>query len=128
MHVTLLYPFAPPRLIDEALLRELFDGFEPFGYRLVELASFDDGTVYLAPEPAEPFVRLTWAVRRRWPEYPPYEGDLRDPVPHVTVPPTHVDRERIEALLPLEGRADEASLLERGPIRWATRARFRFSG
>jgi 2'-5' RNA ligase superfamily len=128
MHVTLLYPFAPPFLIDEALLSDLFGGFEPFDYRLGALRSFDDGTVYLAPEPAEPFVRLTWAVRRRWPEYPPYGGDLRDPVPHVTVPPGHADRERIETLLPLEGRADEAWLLERGPVRWATRTRFRFSG
>ena len=128
MHATLLYPFAPPPLIEEARLADLFGGFEAFDYRLVELLSFADGTVYLAPEPAEPFVRLTRAVRDRWPEYPPYGGDLRDPVPHVTVPPDRVDREQIEALLPLEGRADEAWLLERGPVRWTTRARFRFSG
>ena len=57
-HLTLLYPFAPPGLIDDGSLVELFSSFEPFDYRLVELRSFDDGTVYLAPEPAEPFVRL----------------------------------------------------------------------
>jgi hypothetical protein len=128
MHVTLLYPFAPPPLIDEGALVDLFSSFEPFDYRLVGLRSFDDGTVYVAPEPAEPFVRVTWAVRRRWPEYPPYGGDLRDPVPHVTVPPENVDRARIGTLLPLDGHAEEAWLLERGAERWTRRASFVLSG
>jgi hypothetical protein len=127
MHVTLLYPFAPPGLVDDAALADLFGSFGAFGYLLTELRSFDDGTVYLAPEPAEPFVRITWAVRDRWPEYPPYGGDLRDPVPHVTVPPENVDRASIEEL-PLAGRADEAWLLERGGERWTRRASFAFSG
>ena len=55
-HVTVLYPFHPPALTSAMLarLRQLFAEFAPFDYELTELRRFP-GTLYLAPEPAEPF-------------------------------------------------------------------------
>jgi len=43
------------------------------------------GALYLAPTPKEPFVALTAAFARHFPEYPPYGGQFRKVVPHLTV-------------------------------------------
>ena len=40
---------------------------------------------YLAPDPPEPFSRLTEAIVERWPDYPPYEGIHETVIPHLTV-------------------------------------------
>ena len=44
-----------------------------------------DGLVWVEPEPATPFVRLTEAVVARWPEWPPYGGLFDEVIPHLTV-------------------------------------------
>ena len=41
--------------------------------------------LYLAPEPAAPFVELTQAIAARWPDHQPYGGEFDSVVPHVTV-------------------------------------------
>lgn len=55
-HVTVLYPFLP--LAD---------------------------VIWLAPEPAEPFRRLTYAVWRACPHRPPYGGAHDEVTPHLTI-------------------------------------------
>jgi 2'-5' RNA ligase len=133
-HVTLLTPFAPPDQIDERALRELFALYQPFMFRLARTARFPE-LVYLEPEPAEPFVRMTEALVERFPEYPPYEGAFASIVPHLTVASGDeavlAEAEAaIRPSVPIEAEAREAVLLvEVVPwARWETRARFAFAG
>jgi 2'-5' RNA ligase len=131
-HLTLLYPFVPPRRLDAAVerqLADLFGAFEPFRFRLVAVARFP-GVLYLAPEPTERFTRLTAAIERRWPEHPPYEGAFETVVPHLTVAQGE-EPEGLEATLaqslPIEAEAREAWLMIEGEDRlWSRRQRFSF--
>jgi hypothetical protein len=71
-HITLLYPWMPPALIDEKVLTEL-------------AGWFGCEVLLLVPENPTPFIRLTKAIVRRWPEFPYYSGDYDDIDPHVTL-------------------------------------------
>jgi len=87
-HVTVLVPFMPPMMIDDAVidnLTSLFRGFGGFEFVLRELNWFDKRVLYLEPEPAEPFRLITTAVVKQFPDYPPYEGAFDDIVPHLTI-------------------------------------------
>ena len=87
-HVTVLWPFMAPGLIDEDVLAELatlFAGIDSFAFELTEVRWFDRRVVYLAPEPQARFQALTAAVTASFPDYPPYEGAFDDVIPHVTV-------------------------------------------
>lgn len=108
-HITLLAPFGTgqrpsPGELDE--LEEYFAGVTPFGYRLTEVCTFPDGTRYLAPDPAPRFSRMTQALHRRFPEYPPYQGKFDVVVPHLTIP-----EDAIVPPLPIAAYADRATLL-----------------
>ena len=86
-HVTCLFPFVPPLLIDHAVaeaLRDLASDFEAFTVLFPDVGEFP-GVVWLRPEPEEPFRALTRAIVARFPEYPPYEGAFDDPQPHMTL-------------------------------------------
>jgi 2'-5' RNA ligase len=86
-HVTILYPFMPPELIDESTLdelRTLFSRFPAFPITFTRTMEFPE-TLFLAPEPVDPFVRLTRAVVSAFPQYPPYGGVFSQIVPHLTV-------------------------------------------
>jgi 2'-5' RNA ligase len=87
-HVTILYPFMPPEDVDDRVLeslRVIADSIPAFAYRMAETQRFSIGTLYLAPAPGDSFVRLTDAVHRAFPDYPPFEGKFATVVPHVTV-------------------------------------------
>jgi 2'-5' RNA ligase len=122
-HITILFPFAPPESVDEEAVGALIGAHKAFDYLLTGMAVFADGATYLTPVPAEAFSELTDAVRKRWPEYPPYEGAIETVIPHLTVStfaPVAVD-----APFPIPARADHVTLIEedeRG--RWAERRRF----
>lgn len=86
-HVTVLYPFMSPERIDAGVLESVKLALAPalpFRYRLARVGRFP-GVVYLAPEPAGPFVELTRSLIRRFPKYPPYAGQYDAIVPHLTV-------------------------------------------
>jgi 2'-5' RNA ligase len=132
-HVTLLFPFAPPDQVDEVQLRELFADQQSFPFRLARTERFPR-ILYLAPEPAEPFARVTQTLAARFPAYPPYEGAFETIVPHLTVAAgddallDEVDA-AVAPSLPIEAEAREAVLLvEVVPdwARWETRERFAF--
>ncbi|MFH1464382.1 MAG: 2'-5' RNA ligase family protein [Pseudomonadota bacterium] len=113
-HVTVLYPFAPMGALDQAALRRLeraVAGCEPFEVVLDTVGTFP-GVVYLTPTPRVGFERLTAAVVRAFPAYPPYGGLAADPTPHLTVGVCD-DEEGIAAL---EAWA-RGALCEHGPIR-----------
>jgi 2'-5' RNA ligase len=137
-HVTLLFPFRPVALVDDALLaelRELFAGAVKFDVEFRSVGLFDE-VAYLAPEPAEPFLELTQALVERYPEHPPYGEEAFDQiVPHLTIvnrsPPQLLD-EVASALvhkLPIRVAVREATLLEEGEDGvWRPRLAFPLSG
>jgi 2'-5' RNA ligase len=129
-HVTLLYPFLHPDLLDVAVDRAVADvvgGFEPFRFVLGRIGRFP-GVLYLAPEPADRFLALTEALRRRWPAIEPYGGAFPTLVPHLTVttgPAPAALAAALERALPVEATATVVSLMtsdRRG--RWSTRNTF----
>jgi len=74
--------------------------------------------LYLAPEPAAPFVAMTEACARRWPEHPPYAGAFADVIPHLTLaegPEPPGLAERAASMLPLRARAETAWLMTPRP-------------
>jgi 2'-5' RNA ligase len=85
-HATLIYPFADSGLVGDLLagIRREVSGFAPFEVRFPELARFPQ-TLYLRPEPQEPFIAMTWALEIAFPEFPPYGGEFDETVPHVTI-------------------------------------------
>jgi 2'-5' RNA ligase len=87
-HITVLYPFMPPELIDPGVVSELgsvFAKVDRFDLELTSVGWFETDVVYLAPEPQEVFKALTAMVFERWPDWPPYGGLHPDPTPHLTV-------------------------------------------
>jgi 2'-5' RNA ligase len=93
-HVTLLHPFMAPDAIDAAVrdrLAAIAAASAPFGFRLDAIGRFPE-TLYLAPEPAAPFVALTRALVAAFPAWLPYEGRHPTVVPHLTVAQTDPSR------------------------------------
>lgn len=131
-HITLLYPFVEPDEIDDMVvegLRNVLAAFEPFAFQLAKPARFP-GVLYLAPDPAEPFVAMTAAIAQRWPQAPPYGGAFERLVPHLTVArlddPARLDEIQavITPALPIEAFAASACLLVQSDDgRWWIRAR-----
>ena len=118
-HITLLGPFVSPDELDATVLAELRDFFgavEPFAFALRRTGRFPD-TLYLAPEPAEPFIRLTEALVECWPNHPSYGGAFDEIVPHLTVAHGADDAvldaiaQAVKTNLPVEAHADEVLLL-----------------
>jgi 2'-5' RNA ligase len=137
-HITLLFPFLPAARIDPALiegLREFFAAFPAFRFVLRRTERFPE-VLYLAPEPAESFVRLTEAIVARYPEHPPYEGAFETIVPHLTVAQgaeqaLAAAEADVRRALPLEAAAAEVVLLEEVVAdwgRWEPRARLALDG
>ena len=86
-HVTVLYPFAPASSIDDLVHSELeahFSTFASFAAELTEVGRFDT-TVWLAPRPRSRFVDLLNVTYVRFPDFPPYGGEVAEPEPHLTV-------------------------------------------
>ena len=134
-HVTLLHPFVPAEDAGSALeeLRALFAATPGFAVSFRELRRWPAMT-YLAPEPPEPFARLTDAIVERWPDHPPYEGTHDTVISHLTV--AYGDDALLDDVeadvapkLPVDAVVTEAVLLEEleRDVRWGVRARFPFS-
>lgn len=135
-HVTVLYPFKPPEDITDdilATLQNIFSGHPAFGVTFERTMEFPD-TLFLEPDPAEPFRALTRAIAAAYPETPPYGGAFKEIVPHLTVAQTEDPEEmdRIKADfrvdcangLPIEARVQEIVLMDNTGGRWEVRARF----
>ena len=85
--------------------------------------------VYLAPEPADPFSRLTAAVAARFPDHPPYEGAFEVVIPHLTI--TEAEEAPLDAIaveaartLPIGCRVTTLEVIVEGEDgRWHSRWR-----
>lgn len=122
LHVTLLYPFVRPDELDGALprLADVLAAHPRFDFALTELKTFPRA-IWLAPEPAAPFVNLTRAIEAEFPETPHWGGAFEEVAPHATL----VDgleesvseetmrrlRSVVEPLLPVTVSAEEAVVL-----------------
>lgn len=117
-HITLLYPFAHPSTVGDAVaaLQQLFSSVPAFEFSLVEVRRFP-ATAYLHPEPSATFLQLTEMLVRQWPEFPPYGGAFSPVIPHLTVA-DHVATDVLDTVdqdvavhLPIRCRATEAWLM-----------------
>ena len=108
-HVTVLYP-CPGEV--EAIAQVLAP-FDQFDVTFTRVDRFP-GTLWLAPEPAAPFVALTEAMVARFPDWPPYGGVFKSVIPHLTVAQTSLDdvAVQVEPLLPLASRVESVVLYE----------------
>jgi 2'-5' RNA ligase len=129
-HVTLLFPFLPVEDLGapvEATLARVVGSHRAFPFRLARVGHFP-AVLYLAPEPAEPFIDLVGALVAEWPLYPPYGGRFRDVVPHVTVAQGRVTDplvRLVERELPVLGHASHVDLMvEDRARRWRLRRSF----
>jgi 2'-5' RNA ligase len=130
-HVTILYPFVPHAELTEAepRLAEVVAGHEAFDATFARTARFPD-LLYLEPQPAERFLRLTEAVTATWPEHPPYEGAHDVVIPHLTVAESQdaslldAIASEIEPRLPIRQRVGALSLFVEGDHRrWREHSR-----
>jgi 2'-5' RNA ligase len=122
-HVTILFPFAPHDAVDEEALRRLFGAYPAFDFVLDRIEAFEEGVVWLHPEPSQPFEDLTAAVYERFPDYPPYEGAHDVVIPHLTLSETPI---AVDVELPIASRAREVTLIEEAEAdgRWTVRLTF----
>ena len=137
-HVTVLYPFMPPERITDSVVRkvrDLLSSLAAFEFRLARIGRFPSVALYLAPEPARPFIELTQAVVRAFPEYPPYGGQYDTIVPHLTVAQgSDADQDFAEAELAaalprsgIEASSREVVLIENSSGRWERMHSFRLA-
>jgi 2'-5' RNA ligase len=129
-HVTLIVPFADTADVGactEEVARAL-EPFAPFKVAFRETARFA-GTLYLEPEPAEPFVAMTEALVQAFPDFPPYGGVFDEIVPHATAA-TGDDAliSQAEASLPrpldVTLRVERVWLFENAPEGWRRHTAF----
>jgi 2'-5' RNA ligase len=87
-HVTVLFPFVDPASVDQEVIAALAEVVAPVGAfdcRFESNGWFREDVLWLAPEPAEPFLELTNRLWRAFPAHPPYAGAHDRVVPHLTV-------------------------------------------
>lgn len=110
LHVTVLFP-SPG---DVAAIVDVLAPFGAFDVAFERLDRFP-GTLWLAPEPAEPFAALTDAMVARFPEWQPYGGRYSTVTPHLTVAQASLEETAalLEPLLPLHSRAESVVLYRR---------------
>jgi hypothetical protein len=112
-HVTLLVPCPDD-------VRTITEQLAPFSAFDVTFGSLDrfPGTLWLVPDPAEPFRGMTEALVAGFPEYRPYGGTFVEIVPHLTVAQSNLDdaAAELQRWLPLHSRATSAVLLEQAQV------------
>jgi len=135
-HVTLLFPFMAPERIDSHVVAQLHTTlarFECFRFRLADTGRFVR-TLYLTPDPAEPFLRMTTALAADYPDYPPYGGEFDAILPHLTVAQGDAAvldeaEAQVRRALPVEAVAHEALVIAEADahLRWRTVARLKLA-
>jgi 2'-5' RNA ligase len=87
-HVTVLYPFVHPADVTPDVLAGLTAAVcrvSAFECRFEQTRWFGEEVLWLDPEPAEPFRRLTTIIWRAFPGFPPYGGRYEQVIPHLTI-------------------------------------------
>jgi 2'-5' RNA ligase len=85
-HITLLAPWVPqPDTHDLARVADIARSVGPFEVKLSQLGEFQDGVIYLRPEPDTWLRDLTTRLTEAFPQFPPYKGQYGDVAPHLTL-------------------------------------------
>ncbi len=139
-HVTLLYPFLRPKELNAGVdgrLDALFRQHAGFPFQLRHSGRFR-GVLHLLPEPAAPFIALTQAIWREFPDHPPYEGRFSHITPHLQVAQGDDEAllDRLQAEfhacfgphLPIHGRAEGVQLIDDQNGQWHVRRNFPLDG
>jgi 2'-5' RNA ligase len=86
-HITLRWPWHPDPDDPEPLgrLRAVAADVAPFDLRFRRVAAFEDGPVWLLPDPDSPLEALFARLVQAFPEFPPYDGSHDVVRLHVTV-------------------------------------------
>jgi 2'-5' RNA ligase len=129
-HITLIVPWLPPEEIVSGELAELGEalrGIEPFDFALDRVCWFGRRVLWLAPDPIEPFVKLTGVLANQF-GTPPYDDEFDEVVPHLTVAHASDGVEldpvarRLALSLPITCRAREAWVMVGDGRSWSVRA------
>jgi 2'-5' RNA ligase len=132
-HITLIVPWLPPDEIDDGNLADLADVLSSttaFDFRLTRVSWFRRGVLWLAPDPVEPFIKLTTMLADRFGTLP-YDDEFDEVVPHLTVghatDGVQLDavEDAIAAALPIDCRAGEVWVMVGDGWTWSTRERVR---
>ena len=130
-HVTLVVPWLPPDEIGQSDLAELEEELadvRAFDFTLARVDWFGRRVLWVAPEPVEPFLKLTHRLADRF-HTPPWDDEFDEVVPHLTVAhasdgvelvPVAAD---VATRLPLKCRAQEIWVMVGGGGRWDLRHR-----
>jgi 2'-5' RNA ligase len=130
-HVTVMIPFLPTAELGEdgalPALRALCSEFASFDVSFSRFARFRR-VLYLAPEPAEPFIGLARELMDGWPQIGPYAAGEKDLVPHLTVttsrPPRVFDKvaEALAPQLPVRVQIEAVQVYVFDRRRWSEHA------
>ena len=134
-HVTILYPFVAPELLTADVMHQLthlLAATPPFDLTFGSIGWFGTNVAWLRPTPDEPLRRLTATVAKRWPDWPPYGGEVDDPTPHLTIgdhggtAALIAATTAIEPALPITTRITEVHLFtgSHEPASWHPHTRF----
>ena len=136
-HVTVLYPFLPPPVLDADVRRtlsRLFASVARFPFVLDRTEWFGEEVLWLGPSEPGVFRALTDLAFAAFPSCPPYGGQFTDVVPHLTVGDTgslsdlRAAEEAVRPHLPISGEATEVVLMTSAPGGggglWTTMAAF----
>lgn len=117
-HVTILFPF--PSEVDpdtEARIRSVAATVEPFDLTFRRTDRFPGAVLYLVPEPDDEVRMLMRMAVDRFPDHPPYDGEVADPTPHLTIGMALDDAtadsiaDQVQARLPLSTRVERLTML-----------------
>jgi 2'-5' RNA ligase len=94
-HITLLYPWrtSPLRQEDIEHIAQVISDIPPFALTFAHIDHFVT-TVFLLPEPQQPLLQLTQHLAQAFPECLPYDGQIADPIPHLTIASASTATER----------------------------------
>ena len=119
-HITLMFPFTQAADLSTYIietLEELIGQTRAFDFSLTGVAQFEQGVVYLKPEPAAPFADLTREIGRQF-GIKPFGGQFgENPVTYLTVAILDSPLKRQDLVtrlgpeLPIRLRAEEAWLM-----------------
>jgi len=137
-HVTLMFPFTQPADLTEHIidtLEGLISQARAFDFSLTRVGQFEQGVVYLEPEPAAPFAHLTREIGRQF-GLQPFGGAFgENPVTHLTVAILDSPLKRrdlaiqLATELPIRVKAEQAWLMVgANSSSWQIVRRMRMSG
>jgi 2'-5' RNA ligase/GNAT superfamily N-acetyltransferase len=134
-HATLLYPFAKPEALDDAVrtrIENIVSAHAEFSCRLTGLGQWP-GVLFASVEPEEPFRSLYADLLSVFPEFPSHRGKLEF-VAHVTIaeePAASVPETASDPAwqsLPAIHHVSRADLIVRGPTGWDVKWSFAMMG